>query len=137
MDPITLAILAAAPALASDLVTSVVKDAYAGVKEIIRCKWGEKSALDEAIAAVEQKPDSKGKAAVLEEEVAAAGAGQDTDLMAAVQKLVEALKQEGVGGKAVESIKITITGGTVQGIVGAHDVKIDRMNFGAVPSGKE
>jgi hypothetical protein len=55
VDPITLAILAAAPALASDLVTSVVKDAYAGVKEIVRCKWGEKSALDEAIAAVEQK----------------------------------------------------------------------------------
>jgi hypothetical protein len=136
MDPITIAIMAVAPALAKNLVTNVVTDAYAGVKEIIRRKWGEKSAIDQAIAAVEEKPDSKGKAAVLEEEVAASGAAKDPDLMAAVQKLVEALKQEGVGGKAVESIKISISGGTVQGVVGAQNVNVGSMSFGAPPTDK-
>ena len=136
MDPISAAILAVAPTLASDVVTSVVKDAYAGVKELIRRKWGENGALDQAMTAVEQKPDSKGKAAVLEEEVAAAGAGKDADLLAAVQKLIEAMKQEGLGGKAIEGIKITISGGTVQGIVGADKVKVDTMSFGAPPSKK-
>jgi hypothetical protein len=133
MDPITIAIMAVAPALASDLVTNVVKDAYAGVKEIIRRKWGEKSAIDQAITAVEAKPDSKGKAAVLEEEVATVAAQNDPELMAAVQKLVEALQQEGIGGKAVEGIKISISGGTVQGVVGAQNVTVGSMSFGSPP----
>lgn len=134
MDPITAAILAVAPALASDLLTSAAKDAYEGVKALVRRKWGEKSAIDTAIEAVEEKPESQGKAAVLQEEVAAVGAAQDPELLAAVQQLIEMLKQEGgAGAKAVEGIKINISGGSVQGIVGSQDVKVGSMNFGAPP----
>ena len=41
MDPITAAILAVLPALASDVVKAGVKDAYDGPKAVIRRKWGE------------------------------------------------------------------------------------------------
>jgi hypothetical protein len=136
MEPVTMAIMALAPLLKSDLVKTAAADAYAGVKEIIRRKWGETSSIAQAVEAVEAKPDSQGKAIVLDEELAAVGAKDDAELMAAVQKLVEAMKQEGIGGKAIEGINISISGGTVQGIVGAQDVKIDTMSFGAVPPAK-
>lgn len=134
MDPITAAILAVVPALASDLLSSATKDAYDGVKAIVRRKWGEKSAIETAIVAVEEKPESQGKAAVLQEEVAAVGAAQDPELMAVVQQLIETLKQGGgAAAKAVEGISINISGGTVQGVVGSQNVKVGSMNFGAPP----
>jgi hypothetical protein len=44
MDPITTAIVAALPAMASDLVKSSVKDTYDGLKAVIRRKWGHEGA---------------------------------------------------------------------------------------------
>ena len=40
MDPITTTIVATLPALASDLVKSSLKDAYEGLKSVIRRTWG-------------------------------------------------------------------------------------------------
>jgi hypothetical protein len=40
MDPITTAILAVLPTLASDLIKSSVKSAYEGLKAVIKRKWG-------------------------------------------------------------------------------------------------
>jgi len=70
MDPITTAILAVLPALASDMVKSGVKDAYEGLKAVIRRKWGDAAPISKAIAAIEEDPNSKAQAAVLEEKVA-------------------------------------------------------------------
>src|SRR5205085_5853440 len=67
MDPITAAIMAVLPALASDAVKTGVKDAYDGLKAVIRRKWGESAPIAKAIAAVEEDPTSKAQAAVLEE----------------------------------------------------------------------
>jgi disulfide oxidoreductase YuzD len=71
MDPITAAILAVLPALASDVVKSGVKDAYEGLKAVIRRKWGDAALIIKAIAAIEEDPTSKAQAAVLEEKVGA------------------------------------------------------------------
>ena len=134
MDPITAAILAAAPALASDLVSSAVKDAYSGLKEIIRRKWGQDSALEKAVESAEAKPDSKGRAAVLAEEVSAARAEDDADLKQAVQKLLEALREQGAAPGS--DVHVQISGGSVQGVVGAKDVHVGSMNFGVPPSSR-
>jgi len=40
MDPITTAIVAALPALATEMVSSTVKDAYAGLKSLIVRRFG-------------------------------------------------------------------------------------------------
>jgi disulfide oxidoreductase YuzD len=130
VDPITTAILATLPGLASDMVKTSVKDAYEGLKAVIRRKWGDSSPMAGAVDALEANPKSKGQAAVLSENVAAANAMADTDVMQALGKLVDELKKEGVGGKAVEGIGINITGGSVQGVVGAENVSIGSMNFG-------
>jgi hypothetical protein len=63
MDPITAAILAVLPALASDMVKSTVKDTYEGLKAVIRRKWGDTSPISNAISAIEEDPKSKAQAA--------------------------------------------------------------------------
>ena len=93
MDPITAAILAVLPALATDVVKSGVKDAYEGLKAVIRRKWGETAPISKAIAAVEEDPTSKGQAAVLEEKVAAVNASGDAEVAQALRQLVEAMKR--------------------------------------------
>jgi hypothetical protein len=133
MDPITTAIVAALPAVASDLVKSSVKDAYDGLKAVIRRKWGDASALAKAVEDLEAKPKSKGQALVLEEEVADVKATEDAEVMKALAKLVSELKDAKIGGEAVASINIHISGGTVQGVVGAREVTVGSMNFSAPP----
>jgi hypothetical protein len=131
MDPITTAIVASLPALTSDLVKSSVKDAYDGLKTVIRRKWGEASPLAKAVEELEGNPKSKGQALVLEEKVAEFKAAEDTDVMRALAKLVSQLKEANIGGEAVGSINVHISGGVVQGVVGAREVTVGSMNFGA------
>jgi disulfide oxidoreductase YuzD len=59
LDPITTAIVATLPVLASDLVTKSVKDAYEGLKAVIRRKWGEASPVAKSVDALEASPKSK------------------------------------------------------------------------------
>jgi hypothetical protein len=135
MDPITAAILAVLPALASDMVKSGVKDAYEGLKAVIRRKWGDTAPISKAITAVEEDPNSKAQAAVLEEKVGAVKATEDAEVAQALRQLVEQMKTHGVGGEAVARIQFNISGGVVQGVAGAENVQIGSMTFGAPPKG--
>ena len=133
MDPITTAIVAVLPALASDLVKSSVKDAYEGLKAVIRRKWGAASPLAKSVDDLEASPKSKGQATVLN--VSRHQRHADTEVMQALGKLIDELKKQGIGGKDVARIAINITGGTVQGVVGAENVSIGAMSFGVPPKG--
>ena len=53
MDPITTAIVAALPALATEMVSSSVKDAYTGLKSIITRKLGSTSAVSKSVEDVD------------------------------------------------------------------------------------
>lgn len=131
MEPITAAIIAVLPALASD----AVKSAYEGLKAVIRRKWGEGAPIAKAIAAVEEDPNSKAQAAVLDEKVVAVKAAEDPEVTQALRELLEQMKAHGVGGEAVAKIQFNMSGGVVQGIAGAENVQIGSMNFGAPPKG--
>ena len=135
MDPITAAILAVLPALASDLVKSTVKDAYEGLKAVIRRKWGDTSPINKAISAIEEDPKSKAQAAVLEEKVSAVKATEDAEVIQALRQLVEQMKMHGIGGETVAKIQFNMSGGVVQGVAGAENVQIGSINFGAPPKG--
>jgi hypothetical protein len=135
MDPITAAILAVLPALASDMVKTGVKDAYEGLKAVIRRKWGEGAPISKAITAVEEDPTSKAQAAVLEEKVGAVKATEDAEVAQALRQLVEQMKTHGVGGEAVAKIQFNMSGGVVQGVAGAENVQIGSMSFGTPPKG--
>lgn len=133
MDPITAAIMAVLPALASDVVKSGVKDAYDGLKAVIRRKWGDTAPISKAIAAVEEDPKSKAQAAVLQEKVESVNAKSDPEVLQALHQLVEQMKAHGVGGEAVAKIQFNMSGGVVQGVAGAENVQIGSMTFGAPP----
>jgi hypothetical protein len=135
MDPITAAILAVLPALASDVVKSGVKDAYEGLKAVIRRKWGDTAPISKAISAIEEDPNSKAQAAVLEEKVSAVKAIDDAEVLQALHQLVEQMKTHGIGGEAVARIQFNMSGGVVQGVAGAENVQIGSMTFGAPPKG--
>jgi hypothetical protein len=130
VDPITAAILAALPTLASDTVKSGVKDAYDGLKAVIRRKWGEAAPISKAISALEGDPNSRAQAAVLEEKVGAVKATEDAEVLQALHTLLEQMKANGIGGEAVASIHLNISGGTQTGIIGAQTVSTGTITFG-------
>jgi hypothetical protein len=135
MEPITAAILAALPALATDTVKSTVKDAYEGLKAVIRRKWGDAGPITKAINSLEEDPNSKAQAAVLEEKILATKAAEDAEVVQALHQLVEQLKTHGIGGESVARIRFNMSGGVVQGIAGAENVQIGSMTFVAPPKG--
>jgi hypothetical protein len=110
MDPITAAILAALPALAADTLKAGVKDAYEGLKAVIRSKWGDAAPISKAIAAIEEDPHSKAQAAVLEEKVGAVKDTEDTDVLEALRVLVEQMKAHGIGGRRSPASSLTSAG---------------------------
>jgi hypothetical protein len=135
MDPITSAILAVLPTLVSDMVKSGVRDAYDGLKAVIRRKWGEAAPISKAISALEEDPSSKAQAAVLEEKLAALKATDDAEVAQALRRLLEQMTTHGIGGEAVAKIQFNMSGGVVQGVAGSENVQIGSMTFGAPPKG--
>ncbi|MCP4402293.1 MAG: hypothetical protein GY801_33935 [bacterium] len=109
MDPITIAIIAGVAAGLTEVSESAVKDAYNSLKAIIKKKFGDKNAVNDAVVGVENNPDSKAREAVLTEEVAKTGADKDSDVLKAVETLTEALEQQAKStGKAnfdIEKVK--------------------------------
>jgi hypothetical protein len=126
MDPISLVITSAL----TNVAKAGIKEAYDGLKSVIRQKWGDDSAISKAISAMEESPNSKGRAAVVEEEADAVKAADHPEVAQALQKLVEQMKANGAGGEAVAGIHLNISGGTQQGIIGASNVSANTLNFG-------
>lgn len=133
MDPITAAVIAVLPALAADTVKTGIKDAYDGLREVIKRRWGDSAPISKAISAVEKHPTSEAHALILEEKVAAANAAEDREVLKALQKLLDQMKEHGVGGDTASKIQLTITGGAQQGVIGAGTVNLNSQIFGVPP----
>jgi hypothetical protein len=115
------------------MVKSGVKDAYQALKAVIIRKWGSDAAVSKAITAIEQDPQSKAQAAVLEEKVASVKALEDADVLQALHHLIEQMKLHGVGGEAVAAFQVTVNGGSIVGVAGAQNVQVGSMSFGSIP----
>jgi hypothetical protein len=96
MEPITAAIIAALTAGAISGVTDTAKkaisDGYSGLKALIQKKFGSKTDVTDAIAKLEVKPDSPGRQQILAEELKAANASADPELLKAANSLLETIK---------------------------------------------
>jgi len=107
MDPITAAIVAALSAGAISGLTETSKtaitDAYARLKTLLTKKFGSESEVVHAVDAVEAKPESAGRQATLQEEVAAAKADQDQEVLHAAQALLQLLQASQGGGPHVQT----------------------------------
>jgi hypothetical protein len=93
MDPITLAIVAAGTAGITKIGEQTIIDAYSGLKELIKRKFGAGSEVVKAAEAVEAKPSSNGRAVTLGEEVESARVQDDLEIVEAANALLAKLKE--------------------------------------------
>ena len=130
MDPITLIVtaLAAGAALGTqDTVSAMVKDAYAGLKALVKKRLGGGPAAELVLARHEQAPETW--QAPLMAELAETGADGDRDLIAAAQALLDLVGEaEGRAGKYTADVR------GAQGVqIGDHN-RQDNV-FNAPPGG--
>jgi RIP homotypic interaction motif len=132
MDPITLIVtaLAAGAALgAQDTVSAMVKDAYAGLKVLVKRRLGGGSGAELVLARHEQAPDTW--QAPLMAELAETGADGDHDLIAAAQVLLDL-----VGGAEGPTGKYTVDVRGAQGVqIGDHNRQDNVFNAPADGAG--
>jgi hypothetical protein len=108
MDEVSLvvtALSAGAGAGLKDAASSAVKDAYTGLRELVRGTLAGRQAGEVALVELEQDPAAW--ESPLRSQLAAAGAGDDRELVAAAQALMEML--DGAGSRAGR-YRVTVTG---------------------------
>src|SRR3954470_21122225 len=93
MEPISAVALSLALGAGSiagkEVVSGLVKDAYTALRNLVKNRYPKVS-----IEQLEQAPESKSRRAVVEEDLSAAGAGQDTELLAVAQKMTELIRRQ-------------------------------------------
>src|SRR5690349_13439524 len=100
MDPITLIVTALAAGAAAgmkDTASAMVKDAYAGLKALVKKRLGDEPGAELVLARHEQAPETW--QAPLMAELAGTGADGDRDLIAAAQALLDLIRETGGAGK--------------------------------------
>lgn len=147
MEPISAVALSIALGAANiagkDVVSSVVKDAYAALKSLVKNRYPTVS-----IEQLEQSPESKSRRAVVEEDLTSAAAGQDPELLAAAHKLTELIRNQapqtaaaiGVDLKDVEAANLRLadiaasgTGVKLEKGKFSGDIDIRGVRAGALP----
>jgi hypothetical protein len=127
MDPVTTAIIAALTAgVASggpELVKKSISDAYEGIKSLLKEKFGPSSEVVKAASGLEAKPDSEGRRGTLQEEIVAAKADQDPDIVKVAQALLEQLKAQPGGAQFIQ----TATGSNIAQAAGRSKASV-RVN---------
>ncbi len=108
MDPITTAIVAALTtgmvAGAAKVAEKSIVDGYDALKAALRKKRGSDSDVVNAVEELEKKPESAARRAVLQEEVAAAKAEQDPDLVEVAEALLAKIEELPGGRTAITQI---------------------------------
>jgi hypothetical protein len=147
MDPlafIVTAIVAGAAVAAKDTAAQAVKDAYEGLKTLIKRKFGgEPNAgdLDAAMRQVEKKPEDQSRQNVLKDELQAAKVDQDADVIKLAQALVEVVRQREPA--AMQNVHVSVTGSGAAAVgpgaqaVGAGGVLVGGSNTGGINTGTQ
>ena len=107
MDPITTAIVATLASGFGGDATAVEKkakvEAYEALIAILEKKFGIQSEIVNAIEGLEAKPNSTGRKGVLKEEVAAAKADRDPDILQAAQVLLDQIRAKPDGERLIQN----------------------------------
>lgn len=124
MDPITTAMTAALVAAASagvtDLGRKAVLDAYEGLKRLVKARLGHRPDVTEALAKLEEAPDSPSRARALSAAVVASGAADDAELVNAARTLLERATAHG----GTSAVQIAVGTNNVQAMHGSASVHL-------------
>ncbi len=106
MDPVTAlltALVAGAAAGVSEAGTKLVVDGYGALKAALAAKFGADSGLAGALEGLERNPGSQGRKQTLDEEIAAAKAHQDPELVELARALLEQIKSQPGGAQHIQN----------------------------------
>ena len=104
MDPLTslvTALAAGAAAALQSTIEQVVKDSYAALKGLIQRKYAQVN-LDQ----LETNPGSKNRRGVVEEDLKAAGAETDTEVLQKAQELLEIIQRQAPEAAAAIGVEL-------------------------------
>jgi hypothetical protein len=96
MDPITLIVAALAAGAATgmgDTASQAIKDAYAGLKALIKRRFAGNAKAEETLADHEADPEKYGKP--MEKQVKESGVAEDPSVIEAAQRLMKLLDPQG------------------------------------------
>jgi hypothetical protein len=128
MDPVTLIVMALAAGAAlgvKDTASQAVKDAYAGLKTLVKRRFAGRAEGELVLAKHEQEPETWEKP--LAAELTAAHAADDAELIAAAQAL---MRLADPAGSQAGKYTVHVSGG--QGVqVGDHNTQT--ITFGTTP----
>ncbi len=117
MDPVALivsALAAGASGGGNNVAAPTIQGVYGDLKGLIGRKFAGKGDVHIALASLESKPDSQARRDVLAEELQAAGAAHERDMVVLAQKLLD-LVQRGEGGGPRYTAVLTSSGAIAQG----------------------
>ena len=97
------AVVTGASAGLTEASKTAITDAYNKLKALLSKKFGSDSEVVHAVNEVEAKPNSAGRKATLQEEVVAAKADQDQEVLQAAQALLQLLQAIPEGGQHVQT----------------------------------
>ncbi len=107
MEPFTTVILSALAAGAAAGVTEagkkLVVDGYEALKAALTAKFGADSELADAVAGLEKHPDSDGRKQTLHEEIVAAKAQEDPELVKLAQALLDQIESQPGGAQHIQN----------------------------------
>src|SRR4051794_30067719 len=94
MDPITAAVVAAAAAGLADVAKKAIADAYSGLKDAIKRKFGDHSEIVKAVEGVETDPNAPGNRLILQGQVANSKADQDPEIRQAAKTVMDKIAEQ-------------------------------------------
>ncbi len=106
MDPVTAlltALVASAAAGATGAGKKLVVDGYGALKAALRAKFGAESEIANAVESLEKNPESQGRKQTLDEEIAAAKADADPELVELVRALLEQIESQPGGAQHIQN----------------------------------
>ena len=143
MDPISLIVVALAGGAAAGLkptAEAAIKDAYAGIKAVIKRKFERVS-----VEMLEADPSSKSRQEILKVDLAKTGAGSDMEVLGCAKRLIEAIRTHvpevatviGVNLEEVEAASLRLddivatgTGVSVKSSTFTGDIEIKKVRAG-------
>ncbi len=106
MDPVTAlltALVAGAAAGVSDVGKKLVVDGYEALRGALTAKFGADSALAGALESLEKNPESQGRKQTLDEEIAAAKAQEDPELVELARALLAQIESQPGGARHIQN----------------------------------
>ncbi len=107
MEPVTTVILSAlvagAAAGVTEAGTKLVVDGYEALKAALTARFGADSELADAVAGLEKHPDSDGRKQTLHEEIVAAKAQEDPELLELARALLDQIESQPGGAQHIQN----------------------------------